>query len=210
MGYHLGPCIQSESVKHGYNQSVEDELLHNSGWTEDGYQLFAISTFAGSSAKGYFHPIPESNALFMTRDMWDELGGFDTQFNSPGGGLVNLDTYYRACNLQDARPILILGEGTFHQIHGGVSSNSKADPWETFHDEYVAIRGKAFARPETPPYFVGNIRGHDIKFIHESANMALNGKKVRRSDLFSNSVKYYFNKLITNKRPQQRSQSAAK
>jgi len=198
MGYHLGPSVQSESVKHGYKQSVEDELLKNSGWTDDGYRLFDICTFAGSSSMGYFHPMPESNAIFMTRGMWDALGGFEPRFTSPGGGLVNLDTYVRACQLDDSMPVLILGEGTFHQIHGGIASNSRADPWEAFHEEYIAIRGKPFERPAVEPCYVGKVRRHDIKFIQQSAQIALHGKQVGTLDRLSKNMKYYLNKLTPN------------
>ena len=45
---------------------------------------------------------------------------------------------------------ILAGKGTFHQIHGGVSTNGTQDahPWEHFHQEYIRIKGPAFQRPE--------------------------------------------------------------
>ena len=75
---------------------------------------------------------------------------------SPGGGLVNLDMWKRACQDPKARVILLLGEATFHQVHGGVATNAKeCHPWRIFHEEYIRIRGKSFARPDANPFFVG-------------------------------------------------------
>ena len=45
----------------------------------------------------------------------------------------------RACELDDTELILLLGEATFHQIHGGVATNALESPWRKFHDEYVKI-----------------------------------------------------------------------
>jgi glycosyltransferase involved in cell wall biosynthesis len=54
INFHLGPDVQMRSVRNGYNQQVEDDLLRASGWEKDGYRLFDISFFAGSSRKGWF------------------------------------------------------------------------------------------------------------------------------------------------------------
>src|SRR4029079_2073734 len=75
IGFHLGPDVQMESVKHGYNQAVEDELLARSGWELDGYRLFSISSLAGSSAGGWFDLPEESNAFFLRREHWRTIGG---------------------------------------------------------------------------------------------------------------------------------------
>ena len=72
-GYHLGPELQNESIHSGYNQEIEDTLLEEINWKENGYRLFDISCFSGSSHKGFYQPISESNAIFMPKALWEEL-----------------------------------------------------------------------------------------------------------------------------------------
>jgi hypothetical protein len=156
LGFHLGPDVQMQSTLQGYDQVKEDRLLRESGWTEDGYRLFDISVFAGSSRNGWFQPISESNALFMPRALWTELGGFDERFQSPGGGLVNLDVFARAVALPGARVVTLLGEGTFHQVHGGAATTPNA-PMKRLFDEYRAIRGLDFRPPAYPSLYLGSM-----------------------------------------------------
>jgi hypothetical protein len=155
IAFHLGPKPQMESVREGYNQAVEDALLAQSGWEDSGYRLFDISSLAGSSSRGWFELPDETNALFLTAEHWRALGGYDRRFVSPGGGLVNLDMWRRACDDLSGELIMLLGEATFHQVHGGVATNAVASPWKQFHDEYVAIRGRGYARSTRTPLFVG-------------------------------------------------------
>ncbi|MHB8271397.1 class I SAM-dependent methyltransferase [Bradyrhizobium sp.] len=157
LAFHLGPAAQMESVKQGYNQTAEDMLLAQSGWEDDGYRLFEISSFAGSSAGGWFNLPSESNALFLRAEHWRALGGFDARFATPGGGLANLDIWSRVCADPDAELIMLLGEATFHQVHGGVATNSLAPPHALFHEEYVRIRGQPYQRPSRRPLYFGNL-----------------------------------------------------
>lgn len=144
--FHLGDEVQMLSVPKGYNQEVEDRLLASSGWEGDGYRLFDISCFAGSSAGGWTKLFNETNSLFLRRDMWKELGGYEEAFASPGGGLCNLDVWSRAVELEDACVISLLGEGTFHQTHGGVATNG-AGMTREMREEYQSIRGKRYESP---------------------------------------------------------------
>jgi hypothetical protein len=157
LAFHLGPEVQSRSVAKGYNQQVEDALLDSIDWVADGYQLFSISALSGSSAHGWFTTPSETSALFLGRDHWRDLGGYDPAFDAPGGGLVNLDTWARACADPAARVTLLLGEATFHQVHGGIATNSAESKWSVFHDEYVRIRGVAYTRPAGTPFLFGRL-----------------------------------------------------
>jgi len=154
-GRYLGENWQRYTKRTGYNQEVEDKLLAGSGWTEDGYRLFDISVFDESSGPTWFDPVTESNTLFMSRSMWAELGGFDPNFTSAGGGLVNLDMWRRACEHPNTIPTLLLGEASFHQFHGGVATNGEFDVIDMFFAEYHRIRGREFDAPTTPIKLVG-------------------------------------------------------
>lgn len=157
-GRYLGPKLQRDSISQdGYNAVVEDALLDSIQWQTNGYKLFDISVFDESSGPTWFDTICESNGLFMSRSLWAELGGFDERFQEAGGGLVNLDTWVRACALPDMYPVILLGEATFHQVHGGVMTNQgSVEKYEELQKEYVKIRGKKFERPDITPTFWGN------------------------------------------------------
>ncbi len=172
LAYHLGPDVQVNSIGQGYNQEVEDQLLESVPWRSDGYELFNISVLAASSEQGWFALPSESNALFMSRVLWNELEGVDERFTSPGGGLINHDTFYRACNLPAVQPVSLLGEGTFHQVHGGIATNSKKGKYaKLFRDEYEAIRGRKFSKPTNKPVFLGGVQPQH--FIHIEKSISL-------------------------------------
>lgn len=157
LGFHLGHKVQMESVHDGYDQNVEDRMLEQAGWLEDGYRLFDVSVLAGSSRNGWFRPINESNAIFMRRSLWDELGGFDPAFRSAGGGFANLDLLSRAVALPGAVVVTLLGEGTFHQVHGGVATNARDNVTDLFAAEYERLRGRPFATPEYASRYYGTL-----------------------------------------------------
>ena len=159
MVFHLGPDVQMSSVHNGYDQQAEDELLSSIDWEKDGYKLFDIATISGSLSGGWFGTISESNAITMSRELWNELGGYNEAFTSRGGGLVNLDTYKRACELQNTVFFRLIGEGTFHQVHGGVATNAEDSDavQKEFYDEYMRIVGKPFEPTEKKVIYWGNI-----------------------------------------------------
>jgi len=178
LAFHLGPDVQMRSVANGYGRDVENRLLSSVDWEADGYRLFAISVFAGSSADGWLTIPAETNALFLTREHWQLLGGYDPAFVTPGGGLVNLDTWSRACADPAGRVILLLGEATFHQVHGGVATNSPVSKWPLFHAEYLRVRGKDYMRPAGTPLLVGRIHPAALASLKFSAErmMEMNTK----------------------------------
>ena len=176
-GYHLGPTRHMEAGEAGYDQSTEDRMLEDVHWLADGYKLFEVSTLAGSSGRGWFGPMGESSALFMPRELWRELDGLDERFVLLGGGLVNHDLYRRACALEMAQLIVLLGEGTFHQLHGGAATSRRLT-WDEMHAEYVAIRGEPYRPPNSQPLYLGNV--HVSALGHLEQSVALARKRQRR------------------------------
>lgn len=156
-GRYLGHGVQSETMLWGYSQAAEDRLLERCGWRVDGYRLFGVSVFDESSGPTWFDPPTECNALFMSRQLWTELGGYDTRFASAGGGLVNLDTWSRAIALPGVTPVVLLGEATFHQFHDGTMTNApdQMERWRACCAEYESIRGRPWRWPATPLRFWG-------------------------------------------------------
>jgi glycosyltransferase involved in cell wall biosynthesis len=170
--FHLGPVRHMEAAEVGYDQAEEDRLLAGSGWETDGYRLFEIGTPAGSWGRGLFGPAGESSSLFCPRAIWDELGGLDERFRLPGGGLVNHDLYRRACALEGAELIALLGEGTFHQFHGGAAT-TRRHSWDEMHAEYLEITGRAHQPPDNAPLYVGPVRPALLPLLERSARQAI-------------------------------------
>lgn len=172
-GMHLGPDIQRLSVQQGYDKAKEDQLLQRISWPEDGYRLFEISCLAGSAILGWAGPMAESNCVLLPKAVFDELGGYDEKFSSPGGGLVNLDFYRRCCEATDMANVYLVGEGCFHQLHGGVTTGGDQVTPTRFDDlqaEYTSIRGKPFTVPQKPATLFGEL---PPGAVHLSASGAL-------------------------------------
>ena len=169
IAYHLGPKLQNISMTEGYNQDTEDKLLESIDWKVNGYSLLNISSLAGSSISGWFLPLGESNCITTSKSQYKELKGFDVNFVSPGGGLVNLDFYKRACEVA-APLVLLLGEGTFHQFHGGVATNVPLNlhPGPIFHEEYRQLRGQDFSLPSQEPILFGKLPKESMSFLNYS------------------------------------------
>jgi glycosyltransferase involved in cell wall biosynthesis len=153
LGWYLGRDLQRWSMEAGYNRQREDAMLASIGWPQDGYRLFEIAAFDESSVDGWFSQIEESNALFLSRDSWDRIGGVDERFDAPGGGYINLDTLGRAMELPDSELVVLLGEATFHQLHGGIATNQSfrdlAQSLSKWEEQYQAIRQRPWRAPSS-------------------------------------------------------------
>lgn len=163
LGWYLGHDFQRQSMRAGYGQAQEDALLDTVDWKRDGYSLYGISAMDESSVDGWHAPVAEFNAVFMHRDHWADLQGFDPLFDLPGGGLVNLDLCKRALEAPNAQYVLLQGEATFHQYHGGIATNSPLQKalkdWDRWSEQYTAIRGMAYSppKPPLPTIFLGHM-----------------------------------------------------
>jgi len=175
VGFHLGPDVQMQSISNGYNTAVEDALLDGIDWRNNGYRLFEISALAGSSPTGWLGTINESNLIFLPRGLFDELGGFDERFSLPGGGIVNLDFYRRACELPNSTLLTLLGEATFHQVHGGAMANQPAaelpQRLRACDEEYRRIQGAYFEKSLRTPLLFGPARPEIMPWLAKGCDL---------------------------------------
>ncbi len=167
LGMHIGHKPQNYLVEENYSQTDEDKLIASIDWEENGYLLFNISSPTLSSGKGYFSKLAESNCVTMLKSTYKKIGGFDERFTSPGGGITNLDFFNRVNEIEDVASIMLFGEATFHQFHGGTATNVplKDHPWEKMAEEYKRIRGKPYETHFVSPVFFGGMHSGCDKLI---------------------------------------------
>lgn len=174
----LGPEEQNESVLHGYTKRIEDQLLEYINWPEDGYRLYDIGSplLAGAERVTWLNKMFESNCLFMHRGIFDAIGGADEKFVLPGGGMINSDIYKRAADLEGVTPVQLVGEGSFHQLHGGTTTNvsprERDARVEKFMEEYREIRGHGKLMSDKKFHYIGHIPTESAK-IHRDNRQAL-------------------------------------
>ncbi len=160
IGMHLGAKPQNYLVAEGYNETVEDSLLASIDWQRNGYSLFTISSPALSSKRGFFSRLTESNCFALRKKDFARFGGYEPRFTSAGGGLANLDFFNRANEADWIQPIMLLGEASFHQFHGGVATNVPLaqHPWSRMLEEYSQIMGVPYLNRFRPPLYFGSFR----------------------------------------------------
>ncbi len=160
--WYVGPGQQNDLMLEGYDEGYEDELFSRISWPSDGYRLFEIGSFVGD--RDWFDGMWESNCIFAPRSLVEQVGGFDESFDEPGGGYANLELYERLGSHPDTTVVSILGEGSFHQTHGGTTTN-QAEIMErgrrltSYRDRYAEMRGRPFKGPGKPIHYVGNLYG---------------------------------------------------
>jgi glycosyltransferase involved in cell wall biosynthesis len=161
--FYLGPGQQNETVLQGYNQRAEDELLQQISWPGDGYRLFEIGVPAMSDVPKmtWFNKMIESNCLFMRSEIFAAMGGANEQFDLPGGGFLNMDMCREATGLPATQAVFLMGEGSFHQVHGGTTTNvtprEREDKVASYHSQYRAIRGREFDLADTEIFYLGHL-----------------------------------------------------
>jgi cephalosporin hydroxylase len=158
--WYVGPGQQNEMVAKGYEQGYEDRLFDEIAWPTDGYKLFDIGHFIGG--RDWFDNQWESNCIFVPRPLLEQSGGLDESFSAPGGGFVNLDFFERMANSPGTNVVTILGEGSFHQVHGGTTTNvgalaERSGLIDSYHDSYAELRGRRFVTPNKEIHYVGTL-----------------------------------------------------
>jgi hypothetical protein len=145
------------------------------GWPNDGYRLYEIGSplYAKGMKITWFNKMLESNCLFMHREIYSQIGGADERFNIPGGGFLNIDIYQQACKLEGVEPVLLIGEGSFHQLHGGTTTNVAPEQRDAkvleYHRQYREIRGEDLIPSNKNVYYFGHLptRASKIHRINE-------------------------------------------
>ena len=173
LAWHLGPDVQNLTILEGYDQEREDQLLDSINWRKNGYGLFDISTLAQSSSKGFLGGMPSECSWFaIPRSDFVEMGGYDERFQSPGGGLVNHDFISRILTRCQYDLVVILGEGSFHQVHGGVATNVPLveHPLSLFKAEYQRIHNKPYhgLNHRAVPNYLGSMPVFARKFLSKT------------------------------------------
>jgi cephalosporin hydroxylase len=158
--WHIGPGQQPEAIEGGYDEDYEDSLLEEIGWPDDGYRLFDISVFQGE--RDWFDLLWESNCILLPRTLLERVGGMDESFSMPGGGYANLDFYARAASIPGVTIVSLLGEGSFHQMHGGATTNlpsleERSARIASYGEHYAALRGRPFDPPQNPIHYLGGM-----------------------------------------------------
>ena len=172
-GFHIGSDFQPRTVIKGYSRDVEDRLLEQIDFPSDGYRLFEIGS-PHDPADGWFRVIGESNCTFVHRDVLAEAGGFSERYTSAAGGLLNLGLQWKLCAIRRVQPVTLLGEGTFHQLHGGATSSAPIDQHDAIMDaykrEFLEIEGFPYEDWHTVPVeYVGHIPDSALSFLSKSS-----------------------------------------
>lgn len=137
----FGSDRQATAALQGYDRAAEDALLTAAGWPEPWADLFAVSRPEEPSPTA---PMLESNALFLHRETWAALNGYDPAFVEAGGGMCNPDMLDRAIRHPGTQFIRMSGVATFHQFHGGTSTSDVTRAVQMVKEAtraYAALRG---------------------------------------------------------------------
>jgi len=167
--FYLGPGQQPETTQAGYCQEAEDRLLDSINWPHEPYRLFEVSVSIGKKYHpGWFGRFFESNCLIMPRSVLHAMGGCNEAFDIPGGGFLNLDILARASEVPGTQLLALLGEGTFHQVHHGTTSNVPRDELDrrvkNYAEQYEQIRGIPYELPDAPVEYFGHMPAEAFLF----------------------------------------------
>ena len=166
--FFLGPGPQMRTIQEGYDEAEEDRLLAEIDWPSAGYRLFEIGSpyrlFEEPEKRPklfWFVRLFESNCLFMRRSAFERVGGCDERFDLPGGGLLLPDLYRELCRLPETEIVQLLGEASFHQLHGGISTNTTVTDqrrqWERYLAQYEQLRGEPWEVSQKPVHYYGHM-----------------------------------------------------
>ena len=172
-GYFIGPCEHHYADDYNYSEDQEIKLLESIQWQKNPYRLFNICTISAANPRGAFIPFLECNCFFTSMKNFKSIGGADEKFLLPGGGALNLHTYRKIALLPDCTHYFIAqGEGSFHQLHGGVTTSTKKDRdalLKEFSMQLNSTWGEKFRSLHREPILLGAIPSQAQRFLAYSA-----------------------------------------
>ena len=155
--------------------ALEQRVLAENNWQQDGYQLFRHACFSNGNRHGYLEPMMECNALFCERSLLDGLGGAEERFNLKGGGALNLHMYRQIATADKTQLIALPGEGNFHQFHSGTSTTPGEERdvlVRTFKTQLDEFWPDGFKGVRREPALFGTIGQQALPFLQRSAQSA--------------------------------------
>jgi len=179
-GYNLGPVEHQLAAEHHYDEAIEKQELQKIQWKQNGYRLFDIASIGGANPTGVINPLLESNCVFSSRFCFEKIGYADTAFTYPGGGSLNLHIFRSLGMLKETSHYFVLpGEGSFHQLHGGVttqdtSTQSKTDREKMLKQfaKQINKRWGVFSVLKREPVLLGAVTAHAQRFLKMSSEEA--------------------------------------
>lgn len=187
-GYHIGQ--QEQHLHNGsYTFEQDQQLMQSVDWKNNGYNLFNVSTFSNGNRRGFLQPMMECSCIFASLKNFEKIGYADSRFMLAGGGAINLHIYRSLGMLPNSKIIVLAGEGSFHQFHGGVTTShdeARDDVMDQYTSQLNALWPDGFQALRKEPTLLGS--------ISKEANAAL-----------AESCKYAetrFNRLHEQKKPQ--------
>ncbi|MGC1507629.1 glycosyltransferase [Ketobacter sp.] len=168
-----GYYLSQQGKDGGIGSSIveyEQNLLRSIHWKTQGYSLFREATFNPGNRNGQFHPFMESNAFFFPKAAINERT-VDESFALPGGGSLNLHIFRQLCLSLETAPVILMGEGCFHQYHGGVSTSNNSERDErvkTFKQQLNTYWSGGFKAVTREPLFFGHISQEALPFVQHS------------------------------------------
>jgi hypothetical protein len=177
-GYHLGEKDQKFHLQTGHTEQLEIEKLAEMEWQDNGYRLFKWACWSSSNQRGYLQPMQECSALFCSADHFRNIGGADERFDQPGGGSINLYLYRKLGMLPEIQLFVLPGEGSFHQFHGGVTTqelpedDARKAVLKSFDSRLEEVWGAPFKALTREPMLLGAVTHWAQPFLEKASDMA--------------------------------------